>query len=1107
MNNGFVQNDLLCHSVFDTARLVASILRLRQCQASSCLVRLACLFGTTTSPFTLSTRLSASLPDIFSDFSRLLLTCHTTSTSDFQQPYLLHEYFAVATTSVAALVLVLALACILRDQLLQKSSLAMGMRERMQGLLPSMPQDARRQPRFQQQPSPRPQMQYQHQQQSPTQFFDYSGEFTASSPPHETLLTRPSAPPRAQQQPSPLLTIVPSHEAFAEARRVVQAERAAYEQRALQNLHSASFQPAQSTSKSLFTPGMSKSLTVSSDVGLQPYPYSPSPSNAPAALPTETLAGDVGNSFQDEVEPLRVDPLLENDFDRQLAQGDFSDSRVSVVDGSFDEASPSLEQVEIPVPAQQEMIPQPGDPAAVTPPQQSLDVDRIVQEGWAQLAKDWDGMEVGGVTFNGSGIEDADETVEWPQQLGQPTRPQQTASEYPDLPQQDLDAFSPRNDDPVDLNNLEAAQDAAADLHAPQYALHERFGEGNPDALAPVPVVNVTATPTPAVNTQVPITASAPAPNRPQRQQRARARPSAPYDQRTAWQGRVVRDQNGWLCAQRRQPGRSTRHMFHSLVLTHPAIPAQWQQAGLASAHITHILNYYVSIVQLYSRETLDDIVALGFNQPYHELDHRVFFAEAEGIPPRGWLPHDFRYQYQLGGQGAQAHYVSNKTDLAIIGFPMLHEPLPVGTTCGEIVSNYPNHLKDDFLDGFCQNDIKPSELFRGVPYPVLKAFRDTGIILPGLADTSSEDNFLTKRMQKGRKSIKDQMGPCMLDRDLKDIKGTPEAAAYHAARAARYAPFVQLPIRIQAVGTFLTLRPQAGKGADRVTDYAHQQVPVPPHHLNHATAPVQHAAPIQQAPAPAQYDPTQMQYAQPVMQHVQAPPPAQYAAPVQQAQPQAPIQRTAHQSTVQQTKSRARLQPGQQPDASVNSSPVSRAPVFFHVAQSQGGHRESAANTPIDLTWDSDSPSDHSVLTPGVETAIGTFHGVAQPGHAGVPRPVQSAAPPNDAWVGFDFGAIHDANFDTEDEVQPQRRRPAAPRHQPPQAATHHIQPQTGKRRRSPDVDQDSIVSDPADMGRASRQEGKESRRSNGRSIISYHHEPAGGSDFTQATTRCGRL
>ena len=909
----------------------------------------------------------------------------------------------------------------------------MGTLESLQGLLPSMPQNARRQPRFQQQPSPLPQMQHQHQRQPSTSFFNYSGEVPASFSPHETLLTRPSAHRRAQHQPPHLLAIVPSHEAFEEARRVVQAERAAYEQRALQNLHSASFQPAQSTSKSLFTVAMLNSLTVSSDVGLQPYPHIPSPANTPVALSSEALAGNTENSFQDGIEAVAVDPAMENDFDRQFAQGDFSDSEVYVVDHSFDEASPSSEQVEIPVPVQQEMRPQPEDPATLTPPQEadhaeSLDVDRIVQEGFAQLAEPWDGMEADTALFKDSPIEHHDQYFDqWSHKEvpAQPVEPmhqsQETQPEHSPSPQQALNPFDPDDNNPLDFDELDAGQNTAAELFVFQDQLAHEFGsrqQGAPahtpahaHAHAPARVMNFTAVPAAAVIPPATVTGQVPAtiaattatapvapaavqqPQQPQAQpahvQQAPAWVNAPHDVRNAWRGREVRDHQGRLLAQP-LPSEGTKGSLHCLWITHPQIPAQWQIDGIALADITLLLHYYLSIVHMYGRQTLHEVLQLSGQVPYHELDHRVKFAHLHGIPHHGWLPDGFVYRHTFQGPVVQGRFV-NQSDFQMIGFPYINEPLPVGTTCAEMLAHYPNHVNHDYLDGFCQNDVKPSTIFRGVSLNVITAWRGAGVFFRQSNAVTVEDNPLSKRMQQSRYEILRLLGEPVVP------------GADKTRSKACLTLFHRQAIRIRENGNFLTLRPSARKGVS-VQDYSQQQ----------AAASVQNVPPpVQQAPLPAQ-----AHYAAPPMQT--APAPAQYlygTAPGQYSQMQYAAPHMQH-----------------------TIPPVYHAPIHnsvqqaVHTGQNQGVFHGSAADTPIDLTFDGDTPSDRSVLTPGILATM-------------------------------DWGTLFDASFDTDNDVQRQPHLPEASPYQEPQAPTHHTRPQIGKRRRGVEAEQGSLVFDLSGM------------------------------------------
>ena len=264
-----------------------------------------------------------------------------------------------------------------------------------------------------------------------------------------------------------------------------------------------------------------------------------------------------------------------------------------------------------------------------------------------------------------------------------------------------------------------------------------------------------------------------------------------------AWKARENRDDQGRLFAQPRVPDGHCQ----ALMILAPGIVFEWWQAGVAPEDISRLQQYYITVVQMYTMDTLKEILRLRHSAPYHELDHRNIFSGTDGIPPDGWLPPNLTYRYQLG-QRHQATYKTNKSH-ELVEYPSFNEPIPNGSTNATILKHYPNHIKYEFLDSFIQNDITYGQIFRCVEPHIFQLLKNTGII--GMVSASTaENNVFNKRVQKRR--------------------GTLAKALYSGP--GKFREFLSTPIRIRQTGNLTYYRPH-GQKVFSAQDYAIPE-PVP---------------------------------------------------------------------------------------------------------------------------------------------------------------------------------------------------------------------------------------------------------------------------------------
>ena len=267
-----------------------------------------------------------------------------------------------------------------------------------------------------------------------------------------------------------------------------------------------------------------------------------------------------------------------------------------------------------------------------------------------------------------------------------------------------------------------------------------------------------------------------------------------PVDTRPAfahyWKDRAVWEEGRWLS----QPVKGD---YTSMLITNPTIVNEWiHQQAIHPDDVCRLLQYYIIVVQVYGKDTRDEILQLRHQAQLHDLDHRVAFADTGGIPVDGWYP-AITYRHQLGPRH-QPQYKKNPQGFELVDFPSITEPMPIGTTDADMLRYFPNHLKEEFLDSAIQNGISYGVMFRCIQPDAFRLLKETRVI-GVVSRKSDENNFLNKRHQKRRNKLLTEKYPNPGDHEQ----------------------FLNCQVRIRPVGNLLFYRPGSKKG-ERSQDYAH---------------------------------------------------------------------------------------------------------------------------------------------------------------------------------------------------------------------------------------------------------------------------------------------
>ena len=178
---------------------------------------------------------------------------------------------------------------------------------------------------------------------------------------------------------------------------------------------------------------------------------------------------------------------------------------------------------------------------------------------------------------------------------------------------------------------------------------------------------------------------------------------------------------------------------YDSLALTDRDLVLSWMKAPLkyTKRQVTHVLQYFDQISQELGRQVVVEILRMrsaydqqGGSQAQlsrHPLDPLVIFPgdasgdSVRGVPPVGFVlahigvfTNDVRPDRCLV-EGAQRIYSRGEKYLQLETHPSSWEPIPIGTTCSELLANYPNHCHHEFLDVFIQCSLGARSMYEAM--------------------------------------------------------------------------------------------------------------------------------------------------------------------------------------------------------------------------------------------------------------------------------------------------------------------------------------------------------------------------------------------------------
>ena len=79
-----------------------------------------------------------------------------------------------------------------------------------------------------------------------------------------------------------------------------------------------------------------------------------------------------------------------------------------------------------------------------------------------------------------------------------------------------------------------------------------------------------------------------------------------------------------------------------------------------------------------------------------------------------------------------------------LLGYPMTDTPLPLGTTCMEILTSYPNHVCGMYLEAFIQYFWTAEKIVSATPEAIRQLWKSEGILK---TDGAKPANFIRNRM------------------------------------------------------------------------------------------------------------------------------------------------------------------------------------------------------------------------------------------------------------------------------------------------------------------------------------------------------------------------
>jgi hypothetical protein len=220
---------------------------------------------------------------------------------------------------------------------------------------------------------------------------------------------------------------------------------------------------------------------------------------------------------------------------------------------------------------------------------------------------------------------------------------------------------------------------------------------------------------------------------------------------------------------------------YDSLLFTKPELVNSWKAAPFSYSNneITHVLQYFEQLSQVKSQDYVDrllelrrpGLVANPANwDPLDPLDPLRRCPSGpknpSGVPMVGtilgrWASEDVTglTEGPRPQNNPMQQYKSGTKNYQLQGYRNHWDCLPIGTTCLQILTEYPNHITYDFLDSFLQNGFSPSMMDSHVPDAFRNDMADKGVIkMAGITNTFKKrlDKRLWVLLQKKNWSAND---------------------------------------------------------------------------------------------------------------------------------------------------------------------------------------------------------------------------------------------------------------------------------------------------------------------------------------------------------------
>ena len=213
---------------------------------------------------------------------------------------------------------------------------------------------------------------------------------------------------------------------------------------------------------------------------------------------------------------------------------------------------------------------------------------------------------------------------------------------------------------------------------------------------------------------------------------------------------------------------------YDSLALTDRTLVESWMRAprNYTRTQVTLVLQYFDQVSQVLGRQVVVEILRMrstyeqqGDSQPQlslHPLDPLVIFpgdpssGSVQGVPRLGFtLAHigvvakGARPDRCVDDNGVQRSYTKGEKYLQLETHPSSWEPIPIGTTSFQLLTQYPNHCHHEFLDSFIQRSIGARSMYESMTSTRQSRVMFDALKSAGIWTESQDANALQKRADR----------------------------------------------------------------------------------------------------------------------------------------------------------------------------------------------------------------------------------------------------------------------------------------------------------------------------------------------------------------------